>query len=96
MLLDRTLRFSDLKRRTPDVSQRMLTNQLRELEADGLVARKIYAEVPPRVEYSVTPLGRTLHPILSALKAWGDTNMELFGKRSATADAPATYAAATA
>ena len=71
-LLDGTLRFNQLRRLLPGVTQRMLTNQLRELEADGLVHRRVHAEVPPRVEYSLTERGRTLEPVLSALKAWGD------------------------
>jgi len=77
-----TMRFNDLRRQTPDVTQRMLTNQLRELEADGLVVRTVYAQVPPKVEYSVSPLGRTLEPILDALRAWGDANIGLFGRKS--------------
>ncbi|TGE00548.1 transcriptional regulator [Methylobacterium nonmethylotrophicum] len=66
------LRFNALRRRMPNVTQRMLTNQLRELEADGLVHRTVYAEVPPRVEYRLTARGRTLEPVIRALKAWGD------------------------
>ena len=77
-----TTRFNDLQRQTPDVTQRMLTTQLRELEADGLIVRTVYAQVPPKVEYSVSPLGRTLEPILDALRAWGDANINLFGKKS--------------
>lgn len=50
----------------------MLTNQLREMEADGLIARRVYAEVPPKVEYSLTERGRSLQPVISALKTWGD------------------------
>lgn len=73
-LLGGTLRFNELRRRVPNCTQRMLTNQLRELEADGLVARRIYAEVPPRVEYSLTALGATLRPIITALKEWGDAH----------------------
>ena len=73
-LLGGTLRFNELRRRAASCTQRMLTTQLRELEADGLLPRKIYAEVPPRVEYSLTERGRSLEPLLLALKAWGDAN----------------------
>lgn len=73
-----TLRFNELRRRVPGVTPRMLTNQLRELEADGLIARRVYAEVPPKVEYSLSPLGRSMEPVLAALKEWGDANIELF------------------
>ncbi|NMM46659.1 winged helix-turn-helix transcriptional regulator [Rhodospirillaceae bacterium KN72] len=79
-LLDEgTLRFNEIRRRIPSVTQRMLTNQLRELEDDGLVHRKVYAQVPPKVEYSMTELGRSLAPIISALKVWGDENIGRFG-----------------
>ncbi len=77
-LLEGTMRFSEIRRRVPGVTQRMLTNQLRELEADGLIARVVYAVVPPKVEYSLSPLGRSLEPVLGALKAWGDANRALF------------------
>lgn len=79
-LLDGTMRFNELRRQIPGVTQRMLTNQLRELEEDGLIERKVYAQVPPKVEYSLSPLGRSIEPILLALKDWGDTNMDRFGK----------------
>lgn len=72
-LLGDTLRFNQIRRLLPNVTQRTLTNQLRELEADGFVARRVYAEVPPRVEYSLTKRGRTLEPVILALKNWGDT-----------------------
>lgn len=65
-----TLRFSQLQRLIT-ATPRMLTLQLRELEQDGLVERKVYAEVPPRVEYSMTDLGRSLMPILTAIRDWG-------------------------
>jgi len=74
-LLAGTLRFNEIRRRLPSVTPRMLTTQLRELEADGFVARKVFAEVPPKVEYSLTPRGRTLEPVISALKAWGDAHV---------------------
>ncbi|ASV86467.1 hxlR-like helix-turn-helix family protein [Ochrobactrum quorumnocens] len=79
-LLDGTMRFNELRRQIPGVTQRMLTNQLRELEEDGLIERKVYAQVPPKVEYSLSPLGRSIEPILLALKDWGDTNIDRFGK----------------
>ncbi len=65
-----TLRFNELMRALQGVTQKVLTSQLRQLEEDGLVSRKIYAEVPPRVEYSLTPLGETLIPVLEKLEEW--------------------------
>lgn len=73
-LMEETMRFSTFRRRMPNVTQRMLTNQLRELEADGLVSRTVYAEVPPRVEYRLTDLGRTLEPVINALRHWGEVH----------------------
>ncbi|GGN41634.1 hypothetical protein GCM10010842_27500 [Deinococcus daejeonensis] len=72
-LLGGPRRFSALQRRMPGVTQRILTLQLRELEADGLVHREVYPQVPPKVEYSLTPLGQTLEPIVRAMLAWGET-----------------------
>ena len=69
---DGTLRFNQIRRILPDVSQRTLTAQLRALEADGIISRTVYPEVPPRVEYRLTDYGKTLAPVLTALKAWGD------------------------
>ena len=73
-LLDGRLRFSELKRQVGDVTQRMLTKQLRELEASGLVSRTVYAEVPPRVEYELTKDGQSLKPVLAALRKWGESH----------------------
>src|SRR5262245_13394583 len=69
-----TLRFNELRRLIPRVSQRMLTQQLRDLQRHGLVARTFHAEIPPRVEYSLTPLGRSLHPIFKAVCDWAGRN----------------------
>lgn len=74
-LLRGTLRFNELRRLIPNVTQRMLTHQLRELEADDLIVRKIYPQVPPKVEYSLSARGRSLEPVLLALKKWGDANL---------------------
>lgn len=69
-----TLRFGELKKSLPTVTQRMLTKQLRELEDDKLVTRKIYPEVPPKVEYTLTDYGASLRDIIKALEAWGKKN----------------------
>ena len=71
-LMPGTRRFGELKKSIGSVSQKVLTAQLREMEAQGLVHRQVYAEVPPRVEYSLTELGRSLQPILDAMKDWGE------------------------
>jgi len=70
-LLQGTKRFNELRRLLPNITQQMLTLQLRELERDGVVRRKVYAEVPPKVEYSLTELGRSLEPLLLQMLAWG-------------------------
>lgn len=72
------VRFNELMRLMSGVTQRTLTNQLRELEADGLINRVVYAQVPPKVEYSLSDRGRTFIPILLSLSAWGEANMDLF------------------
>ena len=72
----KTLRFSQLQRRLAKVTQKMLTQQLRELERDGLVHREVYAEVPPRVEYSLTERGTSVVPILQQMYQWGKDYLE--------------------
>ncbi len=67
-----TMRFSELQHQIGGISQKMLTQTLRSLERDGLVSRTIYAEVPPRVEYTLTPLGKTLCPPLAAIRRWSE------------------------
>ena len=84
-LLEGTVRFNEIKRRIPAVTHRTLTNQLRELEMDGLIVRTVYPQVPPKVEYSLSELGRSMTPVLKALKAWGDSNIGLFGNRQSVA-----------
>ena len=71
-LMPGTKRFGELKKSIGSVTQKVLTAQLREMEAQGLVDRRVYAEVPPRVEYSLTELGRSLKPILDAMWNWGE------------------------
>ena len=71
-LMPGTKRFGELKKSIGNVSQKVLTAQLRDLEEKGLVSRKVYAEVPPRVEYSLTELGKSLTPILDAMREWGE------------------------
>lgn len=74
-LNDGTRRFGELKREVAGVSEKVLIQQLRELEADGIVHREVYGEVPPRVEYSLTELGKALNTALEPLGAWGSTFM---------------------
>lgn len=69
-------RFNALRRLLPEVTQRMLTRQLRELELDGLVHREIYKEIPPRVEYSLTEFGASLGPIIVQMRDWGEAYIE--------------------
>ena len=75
----KTLRFSQLQRRLGKITQKMQTQQLRELERDGLIHREVYAEVPPRVEYSLTDLGLSVVPILEQMCAWGKVYQEKTG-----------------
>ncbi|MGJ8529474.1 winged helix-turn-helix transcriptional regulator [Maritalea sp.] len=74
-LIDGPLRFGELRRAIPNVTQRMLTLTLRELEADGIVHRKVFEVVPPHVEYSLTELGLKLEPVMDSLRDWGRANL---------------------
>ncbi len=71
LMTQKKMRFMELSREIPNVTQRMLTLQLRELESDGIVERTVHAEVPPRVDYELTELGMTLKPVLLAMRTWG-------------------------
>ncbi|MDQ1008619.1 DNA-binding HxlR family transcriptional regulator [Streptomyces sp. V4I23] len=84
-LNDGTRRFGELKRQVEGVSEKVLIQQLRELEADGIVHREVYGEVPPRVEYSLTELGKALNTALEPLGAWGSTFMsEIIANKQST------------
>ncbi|MGH8437383.1 MAG: winged helix-turn-helix transcriptional regulator [Pseudomonas sp.] len=78
-LMSGPLRFSELKRRVPEITEKMLTQQLRELERAGVISRTIFAEVPPRVEYRVTEHGATLQPVLEAMCHWGRSHWQQQG-----------------
>ncbi len=75
-LLQNTRRFNELRRLLPNVTQRMLTAQLREMEMNGIIVRTVYPQVPPRVDYSVSELGQSLSPVISTLKAWADQHID--------------------
>lgn len=76
LIENKTKRFNEILAFLNNVSQKTLTNQLRELEADGLINRKIYAQIPPKVEYSITEKGATLFPILELMCEWGEKNID--------------------
>jgi DNA-binding HxlR family transcriptional regulator len=71
-LLERPWRFNELQKSLNGVSQKVLTDSLRSMEKDGIIIRTVYAEVPPRVEYSLSPIGESMRPILEAMKDWGN------------------------
>lgn len=79
-LLQGTKRFSELKKSLGQVSQKVLTSQLRQMEASGLISRTVYAQVPPRVEYTLTELGSSLKPVLDAMVCWGEYYQQKYGK----------------
>jgi DNA-binding HxlR family transcriptional regulator len=80
------LRFNALRRKIPRITQKMLTQQLRQLERDGLVTRTYFAEVPARVEYAIAPLGQTLVPLFTQLCAWTDVHANTVGQHRAAYD----------
>ncbi len=75
-LMSRPWRFNELRKDLEGISQKVLTESLRSMESDGIIIRTVYAEVPPRVEYSLSSLGETLRPILDAMQAWGQEYKE--------------------
>jgi DNA-binding HxlR family transcriptional regulator len=79
-LREKTLRFGELKKQIPDITEKMLSLQLKKLEEDGLVQRVVFAEVPLRVEYSLTEFGQTLKPVVDAIAKWGRSLGEAEGK----------------
>ena len=87
-LLEGTRRFSELHRALAGVSHRTLTAQLRELEHAGIIRRKVYRQVPPKVEYSLTPLGETLKPVLDALHLWAESHGRSVNSHKRASDRP--------
>jgi DNA-binding HxlR family transcriptional regulator len=87
-LQQRTWRFAELRRQIPGITEKMLTQQLRELEADGIVARRVYPTVPPKVEYSLTEYGQSLKRALRAICDWGRNHMERIGAVGTLSDQP--------
>ena len=79
ILLRETVRFNELQRLIPEATPRMLTIRLRELEEDGIVHREVYPEVPPKTEYSLTELGKSLTVVMDALRKWGQENLNVWG-----------------
>ena len=80
-LMEGTRRFGQLKKSIGTISQKVLTSNLREMEEDGLLSRQAFAEVPPRVEYTLTDMGRSLKPILNSMVKWGNTYKEATEKK---------------
>jgi len=96
LLIGGTRRFGELRREIQGVSQKMLTQTLRSLERDGIVRREVYATVPPKVEYSLTPLGESLAATLEELRLWAERNIEDVLRNRATFDAAAAVASESA
>ena len=79
-LCSRTWRFNELKKDLAGISQKVLTDSLRSMEADGIITRTVYPEVPPRVEYALSELGESMRPILDAMQAWGESYQDLVNR----------------
>lgn len=88
-LIDKTHRYGALRRLMPDITEKMLIQQLRELEQDGIITRTVYQSVPPRVEYSVTEYGQSLYPILGAMCQWGWSHLRFEEERPLELEAAA-------
>ena len=80
-LFDGVKRFNELHRALSGITHKTLTQQLREMEADGVIARKVFAQIPPKVEYSLTPLGKTLKPLLAAMHKWAEQHGDKLKRR---------------
>jgi DNA-binding HxlR family transcriptional regulator len=85
VLAEGPVRFGQIRRKLDEVSEKVLAENLRQLEASGVVHREVYAEVPPRVEYSLTPLGESLNEALAPLEVWGDVHRDAVASRSGVA-----------
>lgn len=82
-LLQRPWRFNELQKNLEGISQKVLTDSLRSMEADGIITRTVYAEVPPRVEYALSELGESMRPIIVSMEAWGTNYKKLFENKNA-------------
>lgn len=85
-LSDGAKRFGELKRDMPDITQKMLTQQLRELEQDGIIHREVYTQVPPKVEYSLTEYGQSTRELLDVMAKWGSRHMERISQKPLDAE----------
>lgn len=81
LIIKETMRFSELKRAIPKITQKMLTSQLRELEQHHIVHREVYAQVPPKVEYSLTTYGKSMIPVLKEMQKWGDSHQKFLSEK---------------
>ena len=86
LIAQKTMRFNELQKAMSGVTQKMLTQQLRELEADGLVLRTVYPVVPPKVEYSLTEYGKTLKPVLKSMAIWGENHHQVIEAKNSKAE----------